>query len=106
MQKDLEKEKKTLRVMIEIYCRGQKHKKEQPGDGLCPACEKLYQYGALRTDKCPFGHKKNFCSHCSIKCYGKEEKDEIKKVMRYSGPRMIFRHPIIALRHALKMRKK
>ena len=50
INKKREKEKKTLRVMIGVYCRGKhKHKGE-----LCPECQKLLDYALLRTEKCPF----------------------------------------------------
>ena len=47
INKKREKEKKTLRVMIGVYCRGKhKHKGE-----LCPECQKLLDYALLRTEK-------------------------------------------------------
>ena len=47
--------------------------------------------------------EKTFCSQCRIHCYEKTMQKQIKQVMRYSGPRMIFYHPLLALRHALKI---
>ena len=65
INKKREKEKKTLRVMIGVYCRGKhKHKGE-----LCPECQKLLDYALLRTEKCPFMETKTFCSNCSVHCY-------------------------------------
>ena len=29
----------------------------------------------------------------------------IRKVMRYSGPRMIFHHPVMALRHVIENKR-
>jgi hypothetical protein len=33
-------------------------------------------------------------------------KEKVKKVMRYSGPRLIYRNPILALHHVFDGRKK
>ena len=33
---------------------------------------------------------KTFCSNCRAHCYRLEMREEIRKVMRFSGPRMIF----------------
>ena len=35
----------------------------------------------------------------------KREREKIREVMRFSGPRMLFYHPIIAIRHVLESRK-
>ena len=93
INKKREKEKKTLRVMIGVYCRG-KHKGE-----LCPECQKLLDYALLRTEKCPFMETKTFCSACKVHCYSKEMQEKIKEVMKYAGPRMLFYHPLQALDH-------
>ena len=95
INKKREKEKKTLRVMIGVYCRGKhKHKGE-----LCPECQKLLDYALLRTEKCPFMETKTFCSACKVHCYSKEMQEKIKEVMKYAGPRMLFYHPLQALDH-------
>lgn len=39
-----------------------------------------------------------FCAK-SYNCYSKEMQEEIRKVMRYAGPRMLFVHPVLAIRH-------
>ena len=63
----------------------------------------LVNYALKRIEKCPMMKDKTFCSQCHIHCYEKNMQKQIKKVMRYSGPRMIFYHPLLALRHALKI---
>ena len=60
-------------------------------------------YAMDKINKCPMMKTKTFCSQCKIHCYQKEKQQQIKKVMRYSGPRMIFYHPILAIKHALKI---
>jgi hypothetical protein len=55
---------------------------------------------------CQFGDKKPTCEKCPIHCYTPEMRDKIRKVMRYSGLRMIYTHPIMGFRHLFKKLKK
>ncbi len=89
-------ETKTVNLMIALYCH-KKHKSKK-GD-LCPDCKELKEYCEYRLSLCPWGDKKPFCSNCSIHCYNKEHRERIREVMRFSGPRMLFHHPILAIRH-------
>lgn len=93
MKKD--KEIKTVELMIRVYCKN-KHKTKGV---LCEECQSLLDYAKLRREKCPFGDEKTFCSNCKIHCYKKDMKEKIKQVMRYSGPRMMLYHPIVAMSH-------
>lgn len=93
-----EHEKKAVDLMIRIYCHGNHHTK---GKSLCKDCEELTSYCNLRTDKCPFMETKTFCSACKVHCYSKENKEKIRKVMRYAGPRMLLYHPVLAIKHAV-----
>lgn len=88
------KEKKVTSLMIKIYCNGNHGKNE-----ICESCNELISYVEDRIDKCPFMETKTFCSNCEVHCYNKKMREKIKKVMRYSGPRMIFHHPILLLDH-------
>uniref|UniRef100_UPI0040287ADB nitrous oxide-stimulated promoter family protein n=1 Tax=Alloprevotella sp. TaxID=1872471 RepID=UPI0040287ADB len=97
MKKRIEKEKRIVLLMIRIYCRA-KHKHS---DGLCPECESLALYACQRLERCKFGEQKTSCQRCPIHCYKQERKEEIKKVMRYAGPRMVWRHPLTALWHLM-----
>jgi hypothetical protein len=83
-------EKKTVYMMIEIYC----HKHHGTKKGLCEECQALYDYTVLKYDKCPFGAGKPVCSKCKVHCYKPQKREQIKEIMRYSGARMLFRHPI------------
>jgi len=89
-----EEEKHTVFVMIEIYCRGN-HKEQnllrQKGF-LCEECRDLAEYAKMRSQKCPYIAKgtKTFCNCCKTPCYKPEYREKIRKVMRYSGPRLIF----------------
>ena len=95
-----EREKETVSLMIRLYCR-----KKHGGKTLCPACAELDAYARLRSDKCPFMETKTFCSNCKVHCYRKDMREKIREVMRFSGPRMIFHHPIMAIRHMIESKK-
>ena len=49
---------------------------------------------------------KTFCSQCHVHCYAPEKLQAIKDVMRYAGPRMLLRHPVLVVRHGLDGMKK
>ncbi len=92
---------KFIPIMIRMYCKG-KHKTKK---GLCKDCEELKDYALLRLNKCPFKKNKKFCSFCKIHCYKEDMKVKIKEVMKYSGPRMIFSHPIFSIKHIIQLIK-
>ena len=100
VQTKREREKETVTLMIRLYCR-----KKHGGKELCPACAELDAYARLRSDKCPFMETKTFCSNCRVHCYKKDMREKIREVMRFSGPRMIFHHPIMAIRHVIESKK-
>ena len=100
LQSKREREKAMVSEMIALYC-----KKKHGGKGLCPACAALDAYARMRSDKCPFMETKTFCSNCKVHCYQPEMREKIRQVMRFSGPRMLFSHPVMALRHVIESRK-
>jgi len=91
------REKNTVEAMIEIYC----HDHHETHDGLCPDCRKLFDYAKRRLDKCPFQAGKTICANCKTHCYKSAMREKIKAVMKYSGPRMTYRHPILAIFHLI-----
>lgn len=93
-----EKEKRMVSEMIALYCR--KNHKTKKGT-LCDECAGLTQYARARSDKCPFAENKTFCSNCTVHCYKPEMREKIREVMRFSGPRMFFHHPIAACKHVI-----
>lgn len=93
-----QKEKEVVSLMISLYCRKHHH---TDGKSLCPECAELETYARMRSDKCPFMEQKTFCSNCRVHCYKPEMKEKIRQVMRFSGPRMIFYHPILAIAHVV-----
>ena len=95
-----EREKRIFTQMIELYCR-----KKHGGRELCPECRELAEYARQRSDRCPFMENKTFCSNCKMHCYKPQMRQKIKEVMRFSGPRMMFYHPISAFRHVIESSK-
>lgn len=98
--KEWEKEKKLIPVMIRKYCHAKHHTR---GKEICPRCQELTDYALFRLERCPFKVHKKFCSFCKIHCYKPEMRNQIKEVMRWSGPRMIFVHPLYAFLHVFQM---
>lgn len=96
-----EQEKRTVTLMIRLYCK----KKHGTKKGLCPECKSLHDYAMLRSEKCPFMETKTFCSNCRVHCYKPEMREKIREVMRFSGPRMILHHPVMAVRHVIESKK-
>ena len=89
------RERKTVEAMIDLYC----HEHPGPLECLCPRCEALRDYARQRLQKCPFQEKKTTCAKCPVHCYKPELREQIRAVMRYAGPRMLYRHPVLALQH-------
>jgi hypothetical protein len=93
----MKNEIETIEKMIGIYCRG----KHAVTDDLCSECRALLDYATQKIGKCPQKPKPK-CKDCKIHCFNVEKSRQIKEVMRYSGPRMLTRHPLLALKHCLK----
>jgi len=92
----LRREARTLTAMIEIACHGMHGTAKGQ---LCPSCQALLEYALARLDKCPFQEAKPTCAKCPIHCYRPAQREQIRAVMRYAGPRMLLHHPILALVH-------
>jgi len=92
------REFQTIAVMLSLSCRAHHG---ATGGALCPACRDLHDYARRRLDRCRFGDDKPTCAHCTVHCYKADMRERIRQVMRWAGPRMLLRHPILSLRHLL-----
>lgn len=92
-----QKELHTIEFMIDLYCRKHHTKEHQ----RCSACEALLQYARKRISLCPCMESKTFCSTCKVHCYEHAMREKIRDVMRFSGPRMLIYHPIMAIHHVV-----
>ncbi len=89
-------------MMIALYCK--KHHHPKKGE-LCEECKELSSYCHYRLSLCPHGDNKPFCSNCKIHCYDKAHRERIREVMRFSGPRMMFHHPVLAVSHLIETKR-
>ena len=94
----IEREKRVVSMMIQVYCKYKLKTKEMPAEYL-----DLIEYAHRRLDGCKFGEKKSACQKCPIHCYAPQKREMIREVMRWVGPRMLFISPINAIRHLLNI---
>jgi len=99
--KKLLRESRTLTAMVRMYCR------DTHGSlsGLCDECAALHEYAQQRLAHCRFGSDKPVCSKCQVHCYRPDMRQRVAVVMRYSGPRMLKRHPVLGLSHLVDKRR-
>lgn len=91
----LSRERKTVRAMIRLFCRSSHGGRRS----LCSECQELQDYAMARLDRCVYGGDKLACSACPVHCYRPSMRERIQEVMRFSGPRMLLRHPLLAFWH-------
>ena len=97
----IRREQRTIDAMIRIYCSD-----HHCGDRIpCADCGALLDYARRRLEICPFQDAKPACNHCTVHCYSAKMKERVKAVMRYSGPRMLLRHPWLAILHLIDTRR-
>lgn len=95
------REQKTVAVMVRTYCAGVHGSR----GGLCAECTELLAYARQRVARCPFGADKPTCAECVVHCFRQDMRARIRAVMRYAGPRMLFRHPVLAFFHLWDRRR-
>lgn len=96
------RELRTVEVMIELYCRDHHGRAGE----LCDHCAALRDYALRRVERCSFGEDKPTCSNCPVHCFKPSMREEIRTVMRYAGPRMAWRHPVLSIFHLLDGRRR
>lgn len=94
--KRIERERLTIGVMIDLYC-----EKNHGSTLLCGECSELKDYAYQRLLLCPFEDEKPVCSNCTVHCYKPDMRLRVKEVMRFSGPRMLTKHPFLAVMHLI-----
>ena len=114
----LAREWKTMSAMVRIYCRDHHRfpfcpemrlpcgaftdaKRPQPAEYLCAECRQFLDYAGVRLERCRFGQEKPTCANCPVHCYQRDRREQARVVMRYAGPRMLWEHPVMSLRHWL-----
>lgn len=97
----IRREKQTIAAMLRIFCRAH----HGAGGDLCCDCAVLRSYAFQRLDNCPFAAAKPACNRCEVHCYSRTTRARVRAVMRYAGPRMLLRHPILSLMHLVDERR-
>lgn len=104
VEKKRAREQQVVGEMISLYCI-KNHRLE--GGMMCARCRELLEYAKSRSEHCPFMENKTFCANCKVHCYKPEMRERIREVMRFSGPRILFYHPVLAMWHLVcSMREK
>lgn len=93
----LRRETTTVKAMMDLFCADH----HRTSGALCDECDVLWEYARARLEKCPFQEGKTTCAKCPVHCYRSEMRERIRGVMKYSGPRMLGKHPIMSVLHIL-----
>lgn len=92
-----QREALIVQTMIKMYCRAH----HDGNGGLCVDCESLSEYARKRLISCMYGEIKPVCKECPVHCYSPQKREQMKLVMQWAGPRMIFRKPVFAISHLI-----
>ncbi|CAD5373330.1 conserved hypothetical protein [Rubrivivax sp. A210] len=93
------REVETMAAMLRIFCADHHENHAHDDQGLCLDCAGLLHYARKRLAACPYGPEKPTCANCPVHCYGPAPREAVREVMRHAGPRMLLRHPLLALAH-------
>lgn len=86
----------TLRNLFGIYCR----KNHAPEKGvLCSSCQSELKYAVHKTKICTEKDMGKTCSECRVHCFEPEHREKIREIMRFSGPRLMWSHPLLSMRY-------
>jgi hypothetical protein len=92
-----DRERGIVAAMVRLYCHDLHASKRE----LCADCGALASYADEKLLQCPFQEEKTTCAKCPVHCYQPEMRAKVKAVMRYAGPRMLRRHPVMAIIHLI-----
>lgn len=100
----LRRDLKVVAKFIDVYCR-HRHNADDKAPAqlrnidvealygrplhLCPSCRKLFVHAFVKRVACPL-HPKPACKKCPTHCYAPEYRAQIRKVMKYSGRRLVL----------------
>ena len=97
----LQRESRTMAKMVAMFC----HDKHGTSGDLCEECTTFLDYADVRLEKCPYGEEKPTCANCPVHCYKPQYRARARQIMRYAGPRMLLRHPVLAIAHLVDGRR-
>jgi hypothetical protein len=90
------REFKMIAGMLRMYCNAHH---DSTAAALCSDCAGLHDYARRRLERCVFGDAKPTCANCTVHCYKASMRERVRYVMRWAGPRMMWRHPFMTVRH-------
>jgi isoprenylcysteine carboxyl methyltransferase family protein len=96
-----EDEVRLVDAMIDVYAEASTHNPQAHSEVIDAAALKAYTQARIAQCRYRSQHKKPFCNVCPVHCYKPEMRRQIRAVMRYSGPRMLLRHPLLCLQHLI-----
>jgi len=106
------KDIRTLMQFVSIFCRAN-HRSEKahfefrgiwPGDAgsrnvlLCPDCTRLLKYAIAMRLRCPYDPKP-MCRKCPAHCYRADYREQIRRIMKFSGIYLVKRGRLDMLYH-------
>ena len=104
----VEDEIRLVDSMLDLYAAAHPHASSQSdvesrAEEETIDIETLKAYTHKRIEQCLYRNeqRKPFCNVCPVHCYKPEMRHQIRAVMRYSGPRMLFRHPVLSIQHLI-----
>lgn len=95
----LDSEMQVIKLMVHDYCRIRHGRSRR--EPLCPECSSLLDYAVKRLESCPRFTQRTTCRRCTVHCYSPSRRQQIRDLMRFMGPRMLYLHPVIAIRHLI-----
>jgi MOSC domain-containing protein YiiM len=102
LSRRIRRELHTITTMVKMYCRDH----HQPPIVPCLTCQKLIDYAEKRVLHCPFAWEKPTCLNCAVHCFKSDIRNQVRAVMRYAGPKMLLRHPVLAAFHFIDGRRR
>ncbi len=99
----VQRELRELASFVRTFCHGKRHlgraafdwahaRVPPPRDAvveLCRDCAELLAYAVQRRLRCPYDPKP-MCKRCPTHCYAAAQRERIREVMRYAGPRLLL----------------
>ena len=81
----IEQEKRTVRKMIELYCRHHLHQDTMPDE-----YQHLADFACRRLDHCTYGEQKTACKDCPTHCYAPKEREAAYPSISFPSPRCCY----------------
>ena len=64
--------------------------------------DKMIEYCQTQLSHCRWQDEKPPCKFCTSHCYAKKQREQVRLIMRWMGPRMVLYAPLEVVRHLLK----